>query len=457
MTSQRIRRLKRKLQESRYRLISREPVLAAPLVKLLYVATKDVHRMSTNGACIYFDPGWLEKLCDWSLDFALCHQLMHIKLGHPERSPLYKGARYHFACNVVVNSHLIAYGFTEKKLPGIGEIHHETIFPKVEGSSVTPAEAFKMIPFDPAEMSAAQRRNLLFDSDEWWDRTTDRGESGVIVLCPNDPEPDDLVPSERIIGIIDRVLKEYRKQLMPETVASDTVEVDDLEDFSAEYIAGPKQRSELKETLQELRGLKSRDKEAFGDYALAERVIREVSIIPNDWRTLLNHFIMDDTRDYDFTPPDRRMQDSDFFLPDFNESQTPRLHVLFMVDISASLTEQEISIAAAELCAAMEQFGGMLHGSIGFFDTKVRRVIPITSAENLLNLTPACGGGTEFGCVFAYVRNAMAADLPSEIVIMTDGKGDFPDYSEAMGIPVLWLLTTNRIRIPWGQAAYFRR
>lgn len=40
---------------------------------------------------------------------------------------------------------------------------------------------------------------------------------------------------------------------------------------------------------------------------------------------------------------------------------------------------------------------------------------------------------------------------------MTDGKGDFPDYEATMGIPVPWLLTSNRIRIPWGQAAYFQR
>jgi len=54
------------------------------------------------------------------------------------------------------------------------------------------------------------------------------------------------------------------------------------------------------------------------------------------------------------------------------------------------------------------------------------------------------------------VKKKMALDPPSEIVIMTDGKADFPDYSDTMGIPVLWLLTTNRVRIPWGQAAYFR-
>ena len=51
----------------------------------------------------------------------------------------------------------------------------------------------------------------------------------------------------------------------------------------------------------------------------------------------------------------------------------------------------------------------------------------------------------------------MTDNAPSEIVIITDGKSDFPEYEVSSGIPVLCLLTNNRIRIPWGQAAYFRK
>ena len=37
MTDKRINKLKRKLQEARYRLLTREPELAAPLVEMLFV------------------------------------------------------------------------------------------------------------------------------------------------------------------------------------------------------------------------------------------------------------------------------------------------------------------------------------------------------------------------------------------------------------------------------------
>lgn len=457
MTEQKIRRLKRKLQESRCRLLTGATELAVPLVDMLFIATKDVRRMSTNGACIYFDPAWLEKLCDRSLDFELCHQLMHIELGHLQRKKLYRGDRYHFACNVVANSHLVSYGFTEEKLPGIGEIHRKTYYPCVEGRTVTAAEAFKMIPLDPASLNDAQRRNLLLDSDEWWDRTSDRGEKGVVVLSPKDPDPDDLIPSERMTGEIEYYQKKRKKQKIPEIyeIEEKKTDDDDWSHFRADYIQGPE--PSLKESVERLRGIKEREERENGSDGLIERVIRDVPIIPNDWRTLLNHFIMDETRDYDFTPPDKRIQELEFFLPDFDESQTPRLKVLFMVDVSASLTNAEVSMAAMEIRAAMEQFCGMLQGYIGFFDTKVRRVIEITDEQSMLSAFPTSGGGTDFGCIFRYLKRKMADDPPSEIVIMTDGKDDFPDYAATMGIPVLWLLTNNRVRIPWGQAAYFRK
>ena len=300
MTDKRINKLKRKLQEARYRLLTREPELAAPLVEMLFVTNVDVRRMSTNGSCIYFDASWLEKLDDNSLDFALCHQLMHIRLGHLSRPQFYKGDRFHFACNIVVNSSLIRYDFTD------------------EGCELTPYEAFQMTPLDPSTLSDAQRRNLLLDSDEWWDRPNARTEDGVLILSPDDPDPDDLIPSERIRGIIERVCKGFRKQEMPEVYRPEADDDDELDDLIFEYTTRPS--ANLKEAIREIRGSKDRDAENYDSSTLCERVLHRSKITTHDWQSLLNHFIMDETRDYSFTPPDRRLQDLDFFLPDYNES-----------------------------------------------------------------------------------------------------------------------------------------
>ena len=62
-----------------------------------------------------------------------------------------------------------------------------------------------------------------------------------------------------------------------------------------------------------------------------------------------------------------------------------------------------------------------------------------------------------FHCIFSYIRENYSNALPSEVVIMTDGKGEIPDYAETMDIPVLWLLTDRYARIPWGRVAYFSK
>jgi len=59
MTEQKKKTLRRKLQEARLRLLLLDDTFAEPLVEMLFVATKQVRRISTNGACIYLIPiGW---------------------------------------------------------------------------------------------------------------------------------------------------------------------------------------------------------------------------------------------------------------------------------------------------------------------------------------------------------------------------------------------------------------
>ena len=137
--------LKRKLQEARYRLLTREPELA-PLVDMFLLPMWMCAGCNKWELHALFDANW-SKVGNSSLDFALCHQLMHIRLGHLLLARCFIKVRsVHFACNIVVNSSLIRYGFTDDKLPGSGEIHHETLYPKVEGCELTPYEAFQMTP-----------------------------------------------------------------------------------------------------------------------------------------------------------------------------------------------------------------------------------------------------------------------------------------------------------------------
>ena len=170
MTGARIKRLRRNLQEARLRLILADCPGADRLYSMTFAATKQVFHMSANGRCIWFDPDWLERLTEAERAFMLAHQLAHIRLEHLDRPALFRGERFHLACDVVVNSHLLAEGWQLEVFTHLGNLHHETFYPRVEGRLLTAEEAFRNIPFDPAALPENKRRGSRLDSDCFWER-----------------------------------------------------------------------------------------------------------------------------------------------------------------------------------------------------------------------------------------------------------------------------------------------
>lgn len=184
-----------------------------------------------------------------------------------------------------------------------------------------------------------------------------------------------------------------------------------------------------------------------------ERELKDLFDPKTDWRVLLNDFIQEEIVDYSFAPPDRRFADSPFFLPDFNETETVVKNVLFMIDTSGSMTDDEITQAYSEIKGAIDQFSGRLEGWLGFFDAAVVPPQPFTDEAGFRIIRPKGGGGTDFSVIFDYIRKEMSGMEIASLIIMTDGLAAPPDESEAMGIPVLWIINNNFITPPWGRVA----
>ena len=47
----------------------------------------------------------------------------------------------------------------------------------------------------------------------------------------------------------------------------------------------------------------------------------------------------------------------------------------------------------------------------------------------------------------------MIDNLPSSIVILTDGYCDFPKEEDTLGIPILWVINNEIITPPYGKVA----
>ena len=185
-----------------------------------------------------------------------------------------------------------------------------------------------------------------------------------------------------------------------------------------------------------------------------ERLVKELKESRVNWRELLNEFIEFEINDYTFTPPDRRY-DAEFFMPSFSEMDESVEDVLFMVDTSGSMTIEDITLVYSEINGAIQAFYGRLKGLIGFFDAKVYTPIPFDSSIDLSKLVPKGGGGTSFHNVFRYVMQM--ENKPKYLIILTDGYAPFPKEEEKGNIPLLWLLTNDEVKPPYGKVAIMKK
>lgn len=184
-----------------------------------------------------------------------------------------------------------------------------------------------------------------------------------------------------------------------------------------------------------------------------QRLLNNIKKGQIDWREVLNNFVQEEITDYSFTPPDRRFDDSVFFLPDFNEKEETIGNIWFVVDTSGSIGDKALAAAYSEICTAMDQFNQKLSGILSFTESYVTDPIPFSSVENLLDIKPVGGGGTNFLDIFRYMKNNMLDNLPTMVIIITDGYDVFPLEEEAMGIPVLWIINNDDVIPPWGKIA----
>jgi predicted metal-dependent peptidase len=185
-----------------------------------------------------------------------------------------------------------------------------------------------------------------------------------------------------------------------------------------------------------------------------ERLVKELKESRVNWRELLNEFIEFEINDYTLLPPDRRY-DAEFFMPSFSEMDESVEDVLFMVDTSGSMTIEDITLVYSEINGAIQAFDGRLKGFIGFFDAKVYTPIPFDSSIDLTKLIPKGGGGTSFHCVFNYVMQM--ENKPKYLIILTDGYAPFPKEEEKGNIPLLWLLTNDEVKPPYGKVAIMKK
>ena len=379
----------RRILLARMAVLTRSGFFGLLLMHMRFALDDSIKTAATDGERIIFSPKFLDSLSDRELVFILMHEIMHVALRHVSRNGGRNDYQFNIACDIVVNSNIL-------QSAGM-DLRSITIDKYGESMHLTPKgdEGFNYTAEEVYEMltpsGGKPKAGAFADDHSRWGTSDD--------------EAHDALWDSRI----------------------------------RDAYEAAKARGQSKGTGSLPAGI--------------ERVLKDLLEPKADWRVLLNDFIQEEVVDYSFLPPDRRFADSPFLLPDFNDTEAVVRNILFMIDTSASMTEEEVTQASSEVKGAIDQFGGNLEGWLGFFDAEVVPPVPFTDENEFRVIRPKGGGGTSFEAIFRYVREEMADMEIASIIILTDGFAPFPEEEAAMGIPVLWMINNDRIKPPWGKTA----
>lgn len=188
--------------------------------------------------------------------------------------------------------------------------------------------------------------------------------------------------------------------------------------------------------------------------AYMQRQIKKAieTVVP--WHVLLRDLVERSAKnDYNWSRPSRRHFASDIILPSLISEEIPE--VAIAIDTSASITEEQLSIFAAEASAVLGAYDTTVR--VIYCDAKVqnKEEETFTRADLPLEFKLLGGGGTKFAPVFEYIEEK--GFTPNCLIYFTDLCGSFseqePDY------PVMWLTLKPRDGVertaPFGETVKF--
>lgn len=417
LSEERIRDYMRRLLVARMRILCNHGFYGLLLMHMIYSIDEGAPTAYTDGERIAFGPKFLDELSDSELDFVMMHEILHVVLQHCFRGVNTDSERYNIAADIVVNSNIMLENGGNLRSISVakygGAFMHLTPNGQ-EGHFYTAEEVYEMLP--PLKQKG----------------------KGVPL-------------SGSVSG------RARKKQAKPQSRHHASGSWDDHSHWGKFEEDSVLRDVWVKRFADACEAITIRDpSNARGTLPMfAQRLLEKLTKPQIDWRSILNAFVQEEINDYSFSPPDRRFQDSPFFLPDFNEKgESDEVEdVLFMIDTSGSISDEMMTAAYSEIKGAIDQFGGKLRGWLGFFDAAIIEPKPFSSFEEFILIKPAGGGGTDFQIIFEYVDQHMQENPPASIIILTDGYAPFPKEELAKGVPVLWLINNDQVDPPWGKVA----
>lgn len=414
MDEMKVKNTVRRMTEERALLIKNNPFFGH-LSMGLQLACAPCKTACTDGSRLIFDPAFAEKLSDQELQFVILHEVLHCVFRHCIRGKGLHSVLYNIACDIVVNSTILAMWGQESMMIAGEKAMHLAPDGK-EGREYNAEEIYQMLIHQNHTNGIYQMQTDQNNANKSSQMQTNQNPPASMQTDNEGFEKSSFDRHDIWQGICDKA------QLQ--------------DNWNRKIQSAFRQCGDSTGMPQQVR-------------TIVQDIARRSGL---NWKQLLHDFLQSDTYDYNFLPPDRRYAFSDFYLPAYNmdeEHQTAD-DIWVCIDTSGSVTGEELTCTMAEILDAMRQAG--LKGRISFFDSNITEPEPFEFENDLKNLTTQGGGGTSFHIIFRYLKEKLYPDLPRAILIFTDGYARFPEQKAALDVPVLWLICKGgNADVPWGQ------
>lgn len=175
-----------------------------------------------------------------------------------------------------------------------------------------------------------------------------------------------------------------------------------------------------------------------------------------DWRVLLRNMCKDKPKKtFTLSQPNQDYMNMGMTIADRRAIGKPThiANVKFAIDVSGSVSEQELKIMLSEINNIYRYY--KVDGELIYWSTMVGNAGMFSSLKDMLKIEPVTTGGTDVRCVFEYLSGETKVNKKAEpdrvrdikgVFIITDGyfSMNFDDYAKYFGRKVVWLITGKK-------------
>lgn len=381
-----------KVIKSRVQLLIRFPFYGTLALSLNVVEEPSVKTAATDGKNFYYSPDFIEKLTLEETNWIMAHEVMHCALGHIWRRGSRQKEKFNIAADYAIHSILME----SKQNSGSSDLQMpEGCLYDKKFDNMSAEAIYEMLPDTPqSNMGGAGGAGGTIDNHDMWDN------------------PD---------------VQQGRQEKQ--------------QDWTEKMLSSA-----------EIAEAKSQGSVPGG----ISRLIGKIKKPQKDWRQLLAEFVQFEVFDYGFLPPDKRYYGfSDALMPDFNEETEKVQDMVFAVDTSGSIGDEELMVVFSELVGMMQQFNNSVQGRLIYVDSKVAAVYDFEDVDDILKSKPAGGGGTDMEEAIRYTQQKVEDgewDVAG-MTILTDGYTDYRMNDNEFDFKLLWLVTNEDQTPPYGTVA----